>query len=201
MLLRKLNHLIFATAALGLFGCGHVKTGKENTTGADKDEDAAATLSCGESSQDNSTSEFRLKGASLLAQTYQQTLGAGITLDVNTNTDLFKNEAITSSIGTSRDGMYADIKSPTQEMTSYVMTLSFLGRTAALNCSKTKFEGLCACNSQIAAAGMLQRAITFRRFCPDDGDELVERFVQLCTESPIDAISSLMTSISVALLQ
>lgn len=201
---QKISNGIFTFPLLcGFFlvlGCGPIATGKKDRN-SESEKNSANTLACGESSHDPSASTFRLKGAALLAQTFQQTLAEGATIDPISGDDMFSMENIASNFGNSKSGMYADIKSPDQAMTQYVMSLNYVGRVAALNCSVGGFKGKCKCDTEDDAAAMLQRAITFRRFCPGEDDSYVKEFAALCAKNSVDAISMLMTSIAVGLLQ
>jgi hypothetical protein len=201
---RFFRNFVGLIVLVAVVSCGSPRTGSKGKSSSNDEAEKnseSVNLACGESSHDNSVGTVRLKGAALVAKTFQATLGEGITKDSVSGGDLLNNEAIVQNFGTSKDGIYADVKSEDQTMSAYLMSLNYVGRTAAVNCSLRNFEGLCKCDTEEMATEMLQRAITFRRFCTGTDDSYVLELVSLCKKSPADAITSLMTSLAITLLQ
>ena len=144
---------------------------------------------------------IRLKGVGLLSRTYNDVLGSQSDVSVlNAEERLFETYRgnFGGNEGLGYGDIYADNLDQTQTMTAYFLALNYVAQNAAIRCENRGRQGLCACDSQLTAKQMLTRAIPSLNGCEQETEELSVEFAGLCQDNYIDAVTSLMSSVSVA---
>ena len=149
---------------------------------------------------DDDAESTQLKGVALLASSLTTTLGLDKDLDISDGTtsllEKYKNN-FGGLEGLSVGKTFADTTGGSNKMTGYFLSLGHLASNAAAICNSTQ-EANCLCDSPSAARDMLERAIPYIDFGTGENRELVNQFAEICQESQVEAITSLLASVAFA---